>query len=232
MEKMTKENKIKYAKILGALAVVVVLLVLGRYTKPGGKPDIDGAASDKTEKNRVSVNTNGSNTTENSKVVVVSPQTIPAQLTAPEKPKTTPSKAIANTQPANTAMAKTVGKVAGVSTSNVFKLENNPTVYTLTDGQLRPFTSATAFFAWGFKFDQVQTISVEKFNSFVTGAKLGIADGAIVKSANSPAFIVVGGKKNLAAPVGLVTRLGLSTENPVTISESELAALPNGPAIY
>ena len=123
------------------------------------------------------------------------------------------------------------GVVAGVQTAGVFKLAGNPTVYVLIDGQLRPFSSAAAFFAWGFTFKDIQTITLSQFAAYSVGPILGIPDGSLVKAAGGQTYIVFAGQKNLAAPAGLLAELGLSLKHAVTVPAGDVAALPFGPAV-
>ena len=142
------------------------------------------------------------------------------------------SMASPTTSAAPTPPTQPAGVVAGLATQGLFKLAGNPTVYVALDGQLHPFTSEAAFKAWGFKFKDVQVVSSLQIGSYTIGSPLGIPDGSIVKTpGTNTSYIVFGGKKNLAMPDTLVEHLGLSATNEVTISVSDLIAIPFGPAI-
>ena len=61
------------------------------------------------------------------------------------------------------------------------KFDKNPTVYIIQNGQKLPITYQV-FLQRGFSFDNVNTLSYEELNSWVTGSFLPPVDGTLVKA--------------------------------------------------
>jgi hypothetical protein len=109
------------------------------------------------------------------------------------------------------------------------KFDKNPTVYVIQNGQKLPITYQV-FLQRGFSFNNVNTLSYEELNSWVTGSFLPPVDGTLVKgNANPTVYWVIG---QVLHPINynfFISR-GLSVFPIMTVPTNDIAGYPKGEA--
>lgn len=107
-------------------------------------------------------------------------------------------------------------------------VNSNGTVYLISNGQRRGFTSEQVFVSHGYNFGQVVTANSDD-NNLSVGSILVFADGTLVKGPNDPlVYLVVNGQKRGFTSGSVFTGLGYSFANIVWAPVNTFTDLPTG----
>jgi hypothetical protein len=109
------------------------------------------------------------------------------------------------------------------------KFDKDPTVYIIQNGQKLPLTYQV-FVQRGFNFANVNTLSYEELDSWVTGSFLPPLDGSVIKAAgNQTVYWVIGQVLHPVNYAFFVNR-GLNVFPIMTVPDNDIAGYPKGDA--
>jgi hypothetical protein len=124
--------------------------------------------------------------------------------------------------------SSTLPNVSGLPEGTLVKLANSSTVYIVSAGVLKPFTSLVVFNSHKKKFSDIQVISQEQFNSITQGAPATFADGTILKGSGSTIYVVRNGQLYGVPSMAVLTKKGLMLRNLIRVSDQDLNGHSHG----
>ncbi|MBX4187377.1 MAG: hypothetical protein KW802_03965, partial [Candidatus Doudnabacteria bacterium] len=141
-------------------------------------------------------------------------------------------KAMATGLAASTLLWAAVGIVPQIASAAVHSegclVLSGGTVWMITNGTRRGYTSAEVFQSWGRNFSEVVTASAEDV-ALPVGPIQVYADGTLVKGPNDPlVYLVTGGQKRPFVSGSVFTGLGFSFANIQSAPANTFADLPTG----
>ena len=104
-------------------------------------------------------------------------------------------------------------------------VSGSPTVYLVSNGIFIPFTNSQIFLAYGYQWQQIQTISRSDLNSQnIRAVPEPAPNGSIIKSQDNPTiYLIVNGQKSAIPSLAVFYRLGLNLKNLIVLSNQEIA---------
>lgn len=118
--------------------------------------------------------------------------------------------------------------ISGLPDGSVVKLPGDPTIYLVSGGQLKPFTSAMVLFANHKKFSDVVIISQAQFSTLTVGAPAGLPDGTLIQGSGRTVFVIFGGRKKGIPSMGILQKHGWSLNNIFKLNDGELNGVTDG----
>jgi hypothetical protein len=109
------------------------------------------------------------------------------------------------------------------------KFDKSPTVYIIKNGQKLPVTYQV-FLQRGFKFNNVNTLSYEELDSWVTGSFLPPVDGSLIKANGSRAVYWVIGQVLHPVNYAFFVNRGLNIFPIMIVPKNDIAGYPKGEA--
>ncbi|MFA5866608.1 MAG: S8 family peptidase [Actinomycetota bacterium] len=124
-----------------------------------------------------------------------------------------------------------VGLIGAHPNGMLVKVAGAPAVYFLEMGLKRPIGSATAFNAFGLRWDRVIEISQSELNSYPDGLALGCRPGTLIKTPSKPDVYVTDydyvNLHYIARPIvsaQVFSQVGLGWSDILLVTDSELAS--------
>ncbi len=111
----------------------------------------------------------------------------------------------------------------------LIKLENSPAVYIIRNGEKMPISSQI-FSQRNLKFENIQAVSFEEFNSWPTGSFLPPKEGTLVKTKKNPTLYWVAGQSLHPINKAYYFSRGLEIFPLLEVSEQDLKTFPKGQA--
>jgi len=109
------------------------------------------------------------------------------------------------------------------------KFDQSPTVYIIQNGQKLPVTYQV-FMQRGFSFSNVNTLSNEELDSWVTGSFLPPTEGTLVKANSNPTVYWVIGQVLHPINYAFFVNRGLNTFPILAVPKNDIAGYPKGEA--
>jgi hypothetical protein len=128
--------------------------------------------------------------------------------------------------PANSS--STLPSISGLPDGSIVKIPGNPTVYIVSGGVLKPFTSLTVFKAHKKNLKDVKIISASQFASMTVGDPVNFPDGTLVKGSDHTVYVVENGQLLGIPSMGVLNKNGLSLKNLLKASDNDLKDLKHG----
>ncbi len=123
------------------------------------------------------------------------------------------------------------GRVLGAinfANGTLVKTANSGTVYMWMDGKLRPFYRGAILTARGLKVSDTQIMDSDGLTWDKIGRPVGYPDGTLIKG-KGPTLYVVSGDSKIAIPsTAVLTKLNLSMNKIIIVSDAELSAYDDG----
>lgn len=95
----------------------------------------------------------------------------------------------------------------------------------------RLFPSGENFLSWGYRWEQVLTISSGEMRGYATGPDRPFRNGTLVKGSGAAVYVVESGLKRLFESAENFEAFGYCWENITTVSDGVLNSIPNGSPI-
>lgn len=92
----------------------------------------------------------------------------------------------------------------------------------------RLFPSGENFLSWGYRWEQVLTISSTEMASYASGPDRPFRDGTLVKGSGAAVYVVESGKKRLFETTANFEAFGYCWENITTVPDAVLNSIPTG----
>ena len=121
-----------------------------------------------------------------------------------------------------------VPTISGLPDGSIVKIPGSPTVYLVSGGVLKPFTSVSVFQSHGKNFKDVQTISASQFASLTVGDPVTFPDGTLVKGSDNTVFVVQNGALMGIPSMESLKRHGWSLDKLLKVNDGDLKDLKHG----
>ena len=123
------------------------------------------------------------------------------------------------------------GQVLGTTafaSGTLVKTTNDATVYIVENEKYRPFSNELTFLTRGLRFSDVQIIDSNLISTNNFGKIMGFADGILIKGSSATVYMILKNTKLGFVSMGVLSRMKLSLDNVVEISDADLASYDDG----
>ena len=118
--------------------------------------------------------------------------------------------------------------ISGLPEGSIVKIPGSSTVYMVSDGVLKPFTSITVFTAHKKDFKNIKVISAEQFAGMSLGDPVNFPNGTLVKGSGNTVFVVENGHLLGITSLAVLNKHRWSLKNLLRVNDNELKDLKRG----
>ena len=126
------------------------------------------------------------------------------------------------------AATTTPPSISGLPDGSVVKIPGNPTVYLVSGGVLKPFTSLNIFYSHKKKFSDIQQITPQQLNSLTLGSPATFPDGALLKGPGNTIYVVKSGQLYGIPTMTVFNKHGWKLGDVLQVQQQDLSSLGLG----